>query len=53
MGKHSQKSTPPKDGEVIVDQEDHTVYDTSQNPEREVGRTRTTPTRHDGSQGAR
>lgn len=53
MGKHRLPDSPDADGEVFVDTQDHRVYDTSQNPAREVGSTRTTPNRHDGSQEAR
>jgi hypothetical protein len=36
MGKHEMKDSPPPEGEVIVDLEDGKVYDTSENPAREI-----------------
>lgn len=48
--KHALPDRPDPKGEVFVDTEDHTVFDTSVHPARVVGRTRTQPTKHDGSQ---
>lgn len=50
MGKHRLPDSPDGDGEVFVDQHDHEVVDTTTNPARTVGRTRTTPNKHDGTQ---
>lgn len=44
----------PKPGEVIVDTENHDVVRVGEDGEDEViGRTRTTPTKHNGKQGKR
>lgn len=50
MGKHEMQSDVPKDGEVFVDMVDHDVVDTTTGADVVIGRVRTTPSKHDGTQ---
>lgn len=52
MSKHGNQQNPPPAGEVWVDDSIHAVVRAGDTPEEDevVGRTRTTPTKHDGTQ---